>query len=203
MEDEEEDEIESEEEEDDLSEASLTRTERAFEIITEKRNIMRNYLRAKFIEKIQNSLGGDLSSNDKAAIAVMIESGYVREDQVLSGVATPKRAVFYQRILRECFLPTLTYNPLLWGDMDFADISPFLTAKEKSHELKREEMIISAREGVGGVEVHPDEVADGVIQCPQCKKHKVRTTEAQTRSADEPMTVFALCVVCGKRWRFS
>ena len=42
------------------------------------------------------------------------------------------------------------------------------------------------------------------IQCPKCKQYEVQYTQAQTRSADEPMTTFCFCIVkgCGHRWKF-
>uniref|UniRef100_A0A6C0KEG2 TFIIS-type domain-containing protein n=1 Tax=viral metagenome TaxID=1070528 RepID=A0A6C0KEG2_9ZZZZ len=45
--------------------------------------------------------------------------------------------------------------------------------------------------------------ADGMYACPKCKCKKTDYVERQTRSADEPMTVFLTCLrpSCGKRWR--
>ena len=37
--------------------------------------------------------------------------------------------------------------------------------------------------------------------CGRCKKKKVSYYQMQTRSADEPMTVFYRCVECGHKWR--
>lgn len=39
------------------------------------------------------------------------------------------------------------------------------------------------------------------LQCGKCGQRKVTYTEAQTRSADEPMTLFCTCMNCGKSWR--
>lgn len=39
------------------------------------------------------------------------------------------------------------------------------------------------------------------LQCGKCGQRKVTYTEAQTRSADEPMTLFCTCLNCGKSWR--
>ncbi|EDQ86021.1 uncharacterized protein MONBRDRAFT_38572 [Monosiga brevicollis MX1] len=48
-------------------------------------------------------------------------------------------------------------------------------------------------------------VAEGAstdqLVCPRCKARDASYTEVQTRSADEPMTIFASCKKCGKRWR--
>ena len=37
--------------------------------------------------------------------------------------------------------------------------------------------------------------------CGKCKENKTRYTQVQTRSADEPMTIFITCVNCGNRWK--
>ena len=41
------------------------------------------------------------------------------------------------------------------------------------------------------------------FQCGKCKQRKVSYSQAQTRSADEPMTTFCECMNCGNRWKFS
>lgn len=41
------------------------------------------------------------------------------------------------------------------------------------------------------------------LQCGKCGQKKVSYSQAQTRSADEPMTTFCECTHCGNRWKFS
>ncbi|KAG5337663.1 hypothetical protein C0989_009104 [Termitomyces sp. Mn162] len=41
------------------------------------------------------------------------------------------------------------------------------------------------------------------FQCSRCKQRKCHYRQAQTRSADEPMTTFVTCANCGNRWKFS
>ena len=41
------------------------------------------------------------------------------------------------------------------------------------------------------------------LTCGKCHQKKVSYSQAQTRSADEPMTTFCECTVCGHRWKFS
>ncbi|ETV98360.1 transcription elongation factor S-II [Aphanomyces invadans] len=43
--------------------------------------------------------------------------------------------------------------------------------------------------------------ARGLFTCGRCKSTKTSNTQQQTRSADEPMTVFVICHDCGKRWK--
>jgi len=42
----------------------------------------------------------------------------------------------------------------------------------------------------------------GEFKCRKCKSDKTTHYEKQTRSSDEPMTVFVQCINCGNRWRF-
>ena len=46
----------------------------------------------------------------------------------------------------------------------------------------------------------PEKMQDGLIQC-RCGSKKTTFIEKQLRSADEPMTIFARCFTCGKRWK--
>eukprot|EP00531_Pseudo-nitzschia_arenysensis_P002515 CAMPEP_0116142428 /NCGR_PEP_ID=MMETSP0329-20121206/14906_1 /TAXON_ID=697910 /ORGANISM="Pseudo-nitzschia arenysensis, Strain B593" /LENGTH=312 /DNA_ID=CAMNT_0003637669 /DNA_START=85 /DNA_END=1020 /DNA_ORIENTATION=+ len=39
-----------------------------------------------------------------------------------------------------------------------------------------------------------------LFTCGRCKSTKTTSTQKQTRSADEPMTVFVLCLNCNNRW---
>lgn len=44
------------------------------------------------------------------------------------------------------------------------------------------------------------EIQKSILVCGKCHKRTVDYYEKQTRGADEPMTVFAHCLSCGKRW---
>lgn len=39
------------------------------------------------------------------------------------------------------------------------------------------------------------------IKCGKCKKNKISYYELQTRSADEPLTTYFSCILCGHRWK--
>ncbi len=40
-----------------------------------------------------------------------------------------------------------------------------------------------------------------MFKCKKCKKARVKYYELQTRSSDEPMSIFVTCLNCGHNWR--
>ena len=45
------------------------------------------------------------------------------------------------------------------------------------------------------------EATTDTFTCRNCKSKRCHDMQLQTRSADEPMTIFVTCLDCGKRWR--
>lgn len=56
---------------------------------------------------------------------------------------------------------------------------------------------------VRDVEQDTSDTPEGIVQCKKCKSKKVQWQLKQCRSADEPATVYAWCVSCRTRFRFS
>lgn len=52
------------------------------------------------------------------------------------------------------------------------------------------------------INMNPEQEHDGLFKCSNCKTMKTTYTQAQTRSADEPMTTFVTCLNCNKHWKF-
>jgi transcription elongation factor S-II len=68
--------------------------------------------------------------------------------------------------------------------------------RARDRELERENMLKAQ------VPMAEKSISDS-LQCSRCKEKKVSYSQAQTRSADEPMTTFCECTVCGHRWKVS
>jgi transcription elongation factor S-II len=77
---------------------------------------------------------------------------------------------------------------------------PFMTAKElypehwqplADEQMKRENTMLEGDKEGGS----------DMFKCKRCGKSKTKYWEMQTRSADEPMTIFIRCLNCGKEWR--
>lgn len=69
-------------------------------------------------------------------------------------------------------------NPNKWKDM-------------KDQQMRREQRILE-----GNLSMATDR-----FRCSGCKKKMCSYYELQTRSADEPMTIFIKCLSCGKQWK--
>eukprot|EP00818_Percolomonas_sp_WS_P001056 CAMPEP_0117447888 /NCGR_PEP_ID=MMETSP0759-20121206/7109_1 /TAXON_ID=63605 /ORGANISM="Percolomonas cosmopolitus, Strain WS" /LENGTH=562 /DNA_ID=CAMNT_0005240241 /DNA_START=108 /DNA_END=1796 /DNA_ORIENTATION=+ len=98
-----------------------------------------------------------------------------------------------------------TNNPDFCRNVESGAISADKLAIMKSQDMASKE-IQQRRRDIKKEEIRKSTVAKaearagGLFKCFKCKSDKVHTYELQTRSADEPMTVFCSCI-CGHRWR--
>jgi transcription elongation factor S-II len=108
----------------------------------------------------------------------------------------------YQNILAKS-------NPTLRTRVLSSEISPdrlvTMTSAELASKQQQEidEKLKQENMRKAQVAVVEKSISDQLI-CGKCKAEKsVAYSQAQTRSADEPMTTFCECTKCGNRWKFS
>lgn len=99
-------------------------------------------------------------------------------------------------------------NPTLRKSVLAGDIAPkkfvVMTHEEmKSDERRQEEARIEAENLNQAMVAQVEKSISKEFQCGKCKQKMVSYSQAQTRSADEPMTTFCECMNCGNRWKFS
>jgi len=99
-------------------------------------------------------------------------------------------------------------NPDLVIDFIDGNIRPAAFAVMTSEEMASEELKNKRRD------IHKEMVKEHQlgsrgggtrttqIRCGKCGKFDCSYSQQQTRSADEPMTTFVLCNICGHRWKF-
>ncbi len=88
---------------------------------------------------------------------------------------------------------------LLNGNLDFEhlrsmgvmDLAPNLYEDMRNRQILREQSQLEGNKAL----------ATNRFQCNRCHKRECTYYELQTRSADEPTTIFVNCLNCGKRWR--
>lgn len=86
------------------------------------------------------------------------------------------------------------------------EIAPAEFVKMSQDELKsqehRERDNKLEKENMNKAQVaQPEKSISDALTCGKCGQKKVSYSQAQTRSADEPMTTFCECLVCGNRWK--
>jgi len=80
-------------------------------------------------------------------------------------------------------------NPSFVAFLSPAQIHP----KKWEHVIKKKEYIEQRENNIGFSDAY---------KCKKCGESKCRVTQAQTRSADEPMTTFVSCLVCHNTFKF-
>jgi len=99
-------------------------------------------------------------------------------------------------------------NPQLRKSILNGDVTPqrfvTMTHEEMKSKQQREEDLKIAKENMNNAMVAQEEKSVSTsLECGKCHQKKVSYSQAQTRSADEPMTTFCECLNCGNRWKFS
>lgn len=74
---------------------------------------------------------------------------------------------------------------------NFSDLYPEIWKELSIRQFEREKRQLEGNKSM----------ATDQFQCKRCGKRECTYYELQTRSADEPMTIFIQCVNCGKHWR--
>jgi transcription elongation factor S-II len=99
-------------------------------------------------------------------------------------------------------------NPKLRVRILTGEISPqkFVTMSHEEMKSRQQKEMDNkiAKENMNNAMVAQEEKSVSTsLECGKCHQKKVSYSQAQTRSADEPMTTFCECLNCGNRWKFS
>jgi len=89
------------------------------------------------------------------------------------------------------------------GDLSIERFSTMSSEEMASEERKAADSKIKEENLFASYAAAEQEAETDAFQCGRCKQRKCRYRQAQTRSADEPMTTFVTCTVCNNRWKFS
>jgi transcription elongation factor S-II len=178
-----------------------------------KKSLTKNQVMPKFRELFVQRLIDKCGQTKKMAIS--IEKGVynyvVKKAEVRSIPNDFRHRIFrdmYFNKIRSIYVNVMNnsyvHNDTLETRLKKKEINPDQLAFMKPQEVHPENwrLLVEERERRYKImfEVREDEIT-GVFQCGRCKSWKTKHTEAQTRSADEPMTVFVMCYTCGKNWK--
>jgi len=92
---------------------------------------------------------------------------------------------------------------VLMGDVSAKRFVVMTHGEMKSDERRAQDEKLEAENMKQAMVAQVEKAVSKEFQCSKCKKKMVSYSQAQTRSADEPMTTFCECMNCGNRWKFS
>ncbi|RDB21742.1 Transcription elongation factor S-II [Hypsizygus marmoreus] len=98
--------------------------------------------------------------------------------------------------------PSLREN-VVSGELSVEKLSKMTGQEMASEERKNADKKIKEENFQKSLAAGEQQAETDAFQCSRCKQRKCHYRQAQTRSADEPMTTFVTCVNCGNRWKFS
>jgi hypothetical protein len=111
----------------------------------------------------------------------------------------------YNKLLRRCAWIVKECN-LKYLDDTFSSFEALFAAEddvlaEKTGHSKWEDDFYASQNFARSVlKGSGEKPKSGIFSCRRCKSFDVDTEQKQTRSADEPMTIFCTCNSCGKRF---
>lgn len=89
------------------------------------------------------------------------------------------------------------------GELKVERLCKMTSQEMASEERKKADQAIEEQNFHNSLGAEEQQAETDAFQCGKCKQRKTRYRQAQTRSADEPMTTFVTCVNCNHRWKFS
>jgi transcription elongation factor S-II len=95
-------------------------------------------------------------------------------------------------------------NNKLINEVNNGNLQPhkiaFMTHQELNYDIWADKIEAKIKRDKHKYEVNRSASTD-VFTCKKCKKNECDYYQMQTRSADEPMTTFINCILCGYRWK--
>ena len=159
-----------------------------------RKNLYKNlkiYLKDLSQEEMKDLLEKIVSIEETLFDKFKNENSYTnRALEIISNVKDEKNSDFRDKIIKGVYKPE-----------DLATMDAF----EMVNTNKKKEIQQNIENNINSVRSDWDEkhapVTEGVYKCSKCGGKKTRQHEMQTRSADEPMTLFIHCVNCGNSWK--
>ena len=176
-------------------------------------DVMTVPVRQKVLEAIDTIFNTDLSDEQKVELeSLLFQESY--EMAVKNKIRKVWGAGQFQELylansrrvignLRKPSQNSYIQNTNLWGRFANKELSLAQIVKQNYYELCPEhwQKMIDIQAKRERIQIEGDfSRATDKWQCNNCKMRKCTYYELQTRSADEPMTIFIHCLNCGKRW---
>lgn len=178
--------------------------------IEENQPITDSPYRIKMIEVIQKTLSSKLSYSEQANLEEIIFKKSLEtsdKEQIRKAWSnTGYRDIYFaigRRLLGNLNPHTYVKNTGLWERYSTKELTLEQIATQNYYELCPDvwQQMVDRQAKRERIQLEGDfSRATDKYFCMGCKMRKCTYYELQTRSADEPMTIFIHCLNCGKRW---
>jgi len=148
-----------------------------------------------------------LAYDSGAPIELIVKRAHGVEKAVYNNIGCT--AAEYKAKIRSLFVNLKDKNnpalreSIVSGELSVEKFSKMTSEDMASAERKAADQKIKEENFHKSLAAGEQQAETDAFQCSRCKQRKCRYRQAQTRSADEPMTTFVTCVHCGNRWKFS
>lgn len=158
--------------------------------------------RKNICSKLQNIIGNEIISInlEKGIFNYTLKEGNIKK--IIKKWDNPSFVQLYLDRLRSIYINL--QNEELLEQLKTGEITPQILAfmthqemnKERWKELIEQKIKRDANKYTSNLQASTD-----MFTCRKCKSKKCTYYELQTRSADEPATIFVTCLDCGKNWK--
>ena len=139
----------------------------------------------------------------KKIVKVLKTQGLTKEDALLLEKLVYKLAKAQTDSSAEQNYAKIAYEKI--GQVQFVEFSKIVSDLKKgkdgwdSYVFKPYQETLSHTRDV--IATTDTGIKEGEFQCSRCKSRKIKSTQLQTRKADEGFTTFLQCTKCSKRWK--
>jgi DNA-directed RNA polymerase subunit M/transcription elongation factor TFIIS len=149
-----------------------------------------NQARSAEVDELGRIMSQLFTIPEQAEEISALRSGKPPDDKPFFTLQNKARLLDVRSLIRHTdFATTLEFLKKLPDADVIITESPLLLATRQQHQLEDE--LIERRE----------DVTEGEYTCGKCTSRRIGRRLKQTRSADEPMSVFLRCTACSNRWR--
>jgi transcription elongation factor S-II len=163
--------------------------------------LFRENVRSKLIERF----GKDANPTILANVEIGVYNYAIKEASNLKIIKKwdiPAFSTIYMDRLRTIY--SNLKNPELLALLHSEELSPktlaFMTHQEMNPEHWKEMINAKIKRDANKYSTNVQAMTD-MFTCKKCKSKRCTYYELQTRSADEPSTIFITCLDCGKHWK--
>ena len=164
--------------------------------------VFRENVRSKLIQKF----GKDMNPSIFANVEIGVYNYAIKEAtnlKIIKKWDIPTFSTIYMDRLRTIYT-NLKSSPELLALLNSEELCPktlaFMTHQEMNPEHWRTMIEAKIKRDSNKYNVNVEAMTE-MFTCKKCKSKKCTYYELQTRSADEPSTIFITCLDCGKHWK--